>query len=803
MQKMLFGTALILSLFLSCSKNTLPKEEMPNEEVKKITEISISAPSISKTYLDGLSVLWGKDDRIAVNGLKSTAITVSADGKSAVFTTPEVSLPLHVLYPASAYMLASYNPSASKYGTMNFPKQQTIVENSFDPAAAMLIGKSSTPDNTLTLHHGAAYLKFDFSSSIHSHNIKRIDLSAPGGEDLSGEYSFNPTTMSLERSEKTGGTLSISAPDKDGVSTSKAIYVAIPATTYSSGLKLRILDVKNHFQDITSSTSFTAEAGKIYNISMPFEPSGTIIEAGPIADLVLPDAVTNILFIGNSHTLDSSDLLPTMLNSEGVRNIRMTRVYHGGYYLVGYNTNYTKANNCSIMIWEPGQHYFRGDEGLATTYSLQEAVEYGGYDIVVLQEYSGNSYCWTWSDAEKNAISGLISKIKASNPDAEIVYFLSHCFGTGYSVLVNNFGNSHVNQFNTCVSENAAHVMDPAEGFGISRIISTGALIENLRTTGLNDVEFDMMRGDKIHLDYGLTRFAASCLIWKTLFTPLTGIDPKDITYRFKEYYPSATIRSTPVTDENFPTVMAAVEAAYNHPLEITDLSSYSSQPTYVHVPGSVMVDQKGVIVEPVTFPVKFPIGYTNGKYACQSTTQPIWNGYGVWQATQQQALAKWVSVSTPVAGKIYRRTFANKAENNLSSVAIDAVWTGDYYEFIIPVKNFKAGTTIRFYAPVYNRYAPVNWRMDYLDGTQWKTAATPITLNYSFTDVTIDMTLENAVDSGFLRFRLRCQDGSVQTGPDGTVNGITPHMDDGGNYNAVFYFWNSTAKAVTFSIIN
>jgi hypothetical protein len=92
---------------------------------------------------------------------------------------------------------------------------------------------------------------------------------------------------------------------------------------------------------------------------------------------------------------------------------------------------------------------------------------------------------------------------------------------------------------------------------------------------------------------------------------------------------------------------------------------------------------------------------------------------------------------------------------------------------------------------------------MDYLDGTQWKTAATPITLNYSFTDVTIDMTLENAVDSGFLRFRLRCQDGSVQTGPDGQVNGTTPHMDGGGNYNAVFYFWNSTAKAVTFSIIN
>lgn len=605
--------------------------------------------------------------------------------------------------------------------------------------------------------------------------------------------------MALERSTSTGNKLILKASG-DGVAPGTPMIAAIPAVNYSKGLNLRIVDVKNHYQDLRSSVVFNAEPGRIYDTQIDFAPTGTVIDAGTEGGSN-KQATTNVLFIGNSHTLDSTDLLPSMLNSKGVRNISLTRVYHGGYYLVGYNSNYTKPDNCSIMTWEPGQHYFRGDERL--THSLQEAVEnYGSFDIVVIQEYAGNSHCWTWDAAERNAISGLISKIRAYHPKAEIVYFLSHCFATGYSVLIDNFSDSHVRQFNTCVANNATHVMDSSEGFGITRIISTGALIENLRTTGLNDPAFDMMRGDKVHQDYGLTRFAASSLIWKTIFTPLTGIASEDIGFRIGEYYPSTSIRCTPVNADNIAVVHAAVKAAYEHPLEITDLSSYSVSPAYTHIPGSVMVDQKGVDVEPVRFPVNFPLGYTGGKYACEGTTQPIWNGYGIWEATQQQALAKWVSVSNPVPGKLYSRTFANNASGNLSSVAVDCVWTGDYMEFIIPVKNFRGGSKVRFHAPVYNRYAPVNWAMDYLDGNEWKTASTPISLDYTFTEVEVDITLEKSVESGFLRFRLRCTDGTVQTSPDGTVTGTTPHMS-GDAYDSVFYFWNqSGAKAVTFSIV-
>lgn len=792
MRKLTSAIFAVLLFACACDK------ELPQPvSQEKITRIRVSVPETTKTELDGMSVLWTDDDRIVVNGLKSNGTSVSEDRRTAEFTFPEATAPLYLLSPASAYVLASFSPAESKYGSMIFPETQTFVPGSFDPAASMMATVSSDGNGNITFHHMAAYIKFTISSTTHSHAVRRIEISAPGGEDLSGEYAFNPTTMKLERPSRTGGKVVLSA-SADGIELGTPVWVAVPAVNYSEGINVRIVDVKNHYQDVKSTAVLNAEPGKVYSTAIDFAPTGTIITADTDGNSQ-KQPTKSILFIGNSHTLDSTDLLPAMLNSEGVRNISMTRVYHGGYYLVGYNAYYTKADNCSIMTWEPGQNYFRGDEHL--THTLKEAVEYGGYDIVVMQEYAGNSHCWTWDDAERSAIAGLISKIKASSPNAEIVYFLSHCFATDYSVLADNFSNSHVNQFNTCAANNGAHVLDPAEGFGITRIISTGALIENLRTTGLNDVAFDMLRGDKIHQDYGLTRFAASSLIWKTIFTPLTGKESEDISFRVPEYYPSSTIRCTPVNADNIAVVHAAVKAAYEHPLEITDLGSYSASPSYTHVPGSVMVDQKGVIVEPVTFPVSFPIGISGGKYACAAETQPIWNGYGIWEATQQQATAKWVSLGNPVEGLVYRRTFANNASGNLSSVAVDCVWTGDYMEFIIPVKNFAAGTKVRFAAPVYNRYAPVSWAMDYLDGAEWKTASTPISLSYTFTDVSVDMTFEKAVESGFLRFRLRCVDGTVQTSPDGTVTGSTPHMS-GSGYDSVFYFWNSTAKAVTFSKI-
>lgn len=818
------GLILGILLFAACSKAELEGGMVFHATVDE-----------SKTVLEGTKVLWSAEDGIVVNGVKSSSTTVNEGSRSADFTFgAALDSPYYALYPSSGFVSGSYVPSGSRYGSITLPSAQNWVEGSFDPKAAVMYGFSSgSPDVNFVL--GVAFIRFTIDGGYKDLPVKRIELSSLGDEDMSGKLVLRAgPVLELSDAMHSGG---VKLTSDSGIPLGSSAIVAIAPGTYASGIKVRIVDMEGHFQDIRSTKSFSAEAGRIYNTSINFVPTGTIIEGGTGSNQEsgdIPDEPSRlkILFIGNSHTVDATDLLPFMLNSAGVRDVEMTRVYHGGYYLVGYNTYYTKADNCSVMTWKSGQMRFRGR--LKMENALQDAVEAGPYDIVVMQEFAGSSYAWTWDKenyAERAAVTGLIAKIKAVSPSAKLYYYLSHCYGKGNANLVQYFNDDNDAQFAAIIAENAQHLMDPAEGYGFERMISTAALVQNLRHSQMNvDNGKDMFRGDALHMDYGAVRWAGACLLWRVLLQDRLGINYKDVPFRFREFYPRKDQYTTPVTDGNIDVLYAAVDAAYDHPMEITDLSSvpvntdyaypdYAGHPEYLST-----LDMTGVDVDPVSFPVDFEIGWPNGEAAIPSSgiagMQGFWFPHGVWVAKQQQAIAKWVSVSRPDPDLIYNRTYSvGTADNNLSTLKVSGVWTGDYFEFVLPVKNFAAGTTVSLYIPMYVDHAPIFWYFDYLDGGVWKcdhsektsygTDATftrdcTVALGYKLNSVTVNMTFENAVPEGFLHFRVRCADGSIQAESGTPVQRDKPNVNAAGDaYSSTFCFWSTTRTAVKFSIVN
>ena len=182
-----------------------------------------------------------------------------------------------------------------------------------------------------------------------------------------------------------------------------------------------------------------------------------------------------VLFIGNSLTMDATFLLPSLLNAAGVKNVEMTRTFHGAYTLPGYDTNYANSNICSFMRWKSGQARWRGEETL--TYAPKTAVEAAKYDVVCIQEYTGNSCCWNWTESEGNSVKSLINKIKASQApnDPRFVFLFSTQYGRGHETLVKYLENDPVRQFNANVSV----VSKILETTGIQTVISTGALQQN------------------------------------------------------------------------------------------------------------------------------------------------------------------------------------------------------------------------------------------------------------------------------------------------------------------------------------
>lgn len=217
--------------------------------------------------------------------------------------------------------------------------------------------------------------------------------------------------------------------------------------------------------------------------------------------------------------------------------------------------------------------------------------------------------------------------------------------------------------------------------------------------------------------------------------------------------------------------------------------------------------------IVPVTFPVVFPLGYENGRPVFSSATQPQWLDEGIWICpSQTQAYAEWQKVSDP--SDRYEQKLEYVA-SNIGSPGIKGIWTGDGFEFTLPVRRFAAGTSVTVTFPMYTRQGPVFWLIEYLDGGEWKCNKEPMTCydpdytrEATFTLIrggrVIEHTMrfENEVKSGYLKFRIRCADGSVQADSDTKVAVRETPWVSGTAYGAPFYLYlaGSDVKSVTFS---
>ncbi|MDY4569345.1 fimbrillin family protein [Alistipes senegalensis] len=215
----------------------------------------------------------------------------------------------------------------------------------------------------------------------------------------------------------------------------------------------------------------------------------------------------------------------------------------------------------------------------------------------------------------------------------------------------------------------------------------------------------------------------------------------------------------------------------------------------------------------PVTFPVVFPLGYENNLPVFSATTQPQWLTDGLWICpSQTQAHAKWIKASDP--SDQYKQKLEYVA-SNIGSPGIKGIWTGDCFEFTLPVKRFAAGTSVTLTFPMYTRQGPVFWDIEYLDGETWKCNRENVTCydpaysmecTYSLVRggkvIEHTMTFENEVKSGELKFRIKCADGRVQAAAAQTVTEREIPYTDANGYGAPFYFYlaGSDVTSVTFS---
>ena len=283
-----------------------------------------------------------------------------------------------------------------------------------------------------------------------------------------------------------------------------------------------------------------------------------------------------ILFIGNSFTKDAVEHLPKMVSAADIPTLKMVHLYYGGRTIPEYAEGYATKSDYTCYKYNPGTSLWLSYTG----YNIQQIVKSDTWDIVCLQEHTGNSCGWIWNDTEKNAIQGLIADIRAdqSGHTPKFVYIMSQAYfnmdkiGTAQRPYKNFTTQDEM--FDVIVAQ-ARKVLDQTD---VEQIIPTGTVLQNLRTSPLNN-DMDLTR-DGYHMDYGLSRYAAACAVFESIISP--SFDGKKLDGNSFRYNVSSTADgtyTTPVTDDNQPVALQAARYALATPFAVTDMSPGTQTP--------------------------------------------------------------------------------------------------------------------------------------------------------------------------------------------------------------------------------
>lgn len=173
-------TAIISLVLFSCAREETSFDTCGNEVCDKITLNVMQESGQSKTSISGLDIHWCSGDRISVlcGGVNAAFSTSDGGSNTASFVG---NVPLNESY----YVLYPYDPNTILSANVidcTIPQSQIPVKNSFDPAAALMVGIADE-NYDVALRNVCAFIKFE----IEGDDVTLVSIRTTGeNEFLSG-----------------------------------------------------------------------------------------------------------------------------------------------------------------------------------------------------------------------------------------------------------------------------------------------------------------------------------------------------------------------------------------------------------------------------------------------------------------------------------------------------------------------------------------------------------------------------------------------------------------------------------------
>ena len=198
----------------------------PAGQPEQGTVLTASLNSLTKTAIEGVKVSWTAGDAINVNGANSNAITEAAASATFEFRST-LATPYKAVYPTSIY---------KNENTVTLPG---VLNDYYTPLAGYLEN-----GNAIDFHAITAFLKLSITGEATT-TVKDITLRGLGGEQLSGDFTIDFSTLALTGASDAEADKVVKLNVNQALSdTPLVLYIPIPAGTYASGYQIDILNTE-------------------------------------------------------------------------------------------------------------------------------------------------------------------------------------------------------------------------------------------------------------------------------------------------------------------------------------------------------------------------------------------------------------------------------------------------------------------------------------------------------------------------------------------------------------------------------
>ena len=219
----------------------------------------------------------------------------------------------------------------------------------------------------------------------------------------------------------------------------------------------------------------------------------------------------DILFIGNSFSIDTSSALPSILESLGVSTVNVYVLYKGGCSMKQHY-EYFMGNK---PVYELYNYNYLGERKISNSISLNEVISTYTFDIVVFQQFSLESGNY---DTYEPYLSKLIQAYKVTTLSPRTTFAFNQTWA--YSSKHKNISRykNQEGMYNSIVA--ACKKMKARSGIDV--IIPCGTAVQNARNIEALKTEKELTRDD-LHIDLYMGRYLLGCTFYEAVIAPCIG----------------------------------------------------------------------------------------------------------------------------------------------------------------------------------------------------------------------------------------------------------------------------------------